>query len=271
MDTKHLINVQVTAGAAGAASPPAPAVRGQSRGARCAGPGREPHPPGGSGLGTAPSLPRPTPGERPLLRPCPGLSTARKVARPTSDPAEAAIFPAGRAGPGQRRARGAAAGCTAPTMGDESRGDGRAESARDLEKQLRLRVCVLSELQKTERDYVGTLEFLVSVRGSRRHGARAARAALSARGPGTRPGIAGTRIRAPTLGPRGRESFLMPGDAPSGRGEKLARVGEGCVSGNPCCPVSPHSSLPPSLVCSSALCNFVIFIFSLVFLPGDFV
>uniref|UniRef100_F7AVQ9 Phosphatidylinositol 3,4,5-trisphosphate-dependent Rac exchanger 2 protein n=1 Tax=Equus caballus TaxID=9796 RepID=F7AVQ9_HORSE len=36
------------------------------------------------------------------------------------------------------------------------------ESAKDLEKQLRLRVCVLSELQKTERDYVGTLEFLVS-------------------------------------------------------------------------------------------------------------
>lgn len=48
-------------------------------------------------------------------------------------------------------------------MSDESRGDSRAESARDLEKQLRLRVCVLSELQKTERDYVGTLEFLVSV------------------------------------------------------------------------------------------------------------
>ncbi|KAF6100683.1 phosphatidylinositol-3,4,5-trisphosphate dependent Rac exchange factor 2 [Phyllostomus discolor] len=47
-------------------------------------------------------------------------------------------------------------------MNDESRADGRAESAKDLEKQLRLRVCVLSELQKTERDYVGTLEFLVS-------------------------------------------------------------------------------------------------------------
>ncbi|XP_077928438.1 phosphatidylinositol 3,4,5-trisphosphate-dependent Rac exchanger 2 protein isoform X2 [Halichoerus grypus] len=47
-------------------------------------------------------------------------------------------------------------------MSDENRGDGRAESAKDLEKQLRLRVCVLSELQKTERDYVGTLEFLVS-------------------------------------------------------------------------------------------------------------
>lgn len=33
---------------------------------------------------------------------------------------------------------------------------------RDVDRQLRLRVCVLSELLKTERDYVGTLEFLVS-------------------------------------------------------------------------------------------------------------
>uniref|UniRef100_A0A7N4P432 Phosphatidylinositol-3,4,5-trisphosphate dependent Rac exchange factor 2 n=1 Tax=Sarcophilus harrisii TaxID=9305 RepID=A0A7N4P432_SARHA len=38
----------------------------------------------------------------------------------------------------------------------------KGESGKDLEKQLRLRVCVLSELLKTERDYVGTLEFLVS-------------------------------------------------------------------------------------------------------------
>lgn len=44
------------------------------------------------------------------------------------------------------------------------------ESARDADKQLRLRVCVLSELQKTERDYVGTLEFLVSVSGRPRAG-----------------------------------------------------------------------------------------------------
>ena len=225
MDTKHLINVQVTAGAAGVASPPAPAVRGQSRGARCAGPGWEPHPPGGSGLGTAPRLPRPTPGGRPLLRPRPGLSPARKVVRPTSDRAEAATFPAGRAGPGQRRARGAAAGGTAPTMSDESRGDGRAESARDLEKQLRLRVCVLSELQKTERDYVGTLEFLVSVRGSRRRGARAARAALSARGPGTRPGIAGTRIRAPTLGPRWGGGIFNAWRRAEGPGRKVISRG----------------------------------------------
>ncbi|XP_045077099.1 phosphatidylinositol 3,4,5-trisphosphate-dependent Rac exchanger 2 protein isoform X2 [Coregonus clupeaformis] len=42
------------------------------------------------------------------------------------------------------------------TMTDESKG----EYGKDLEKQLRLRVCVLNELLKTERDYVGTLEFL---------------------------------------------------------------------------------------------------------------
>lgn len=45
-------------------------------------------------------------------------------------------------------------------MTEENRSEHRAESGKDLEKQLRLRVCVLSELLKTERDYVGTLEFL---------------------------------------------------------------------------------------------------------------
>uniref|UniRef100_A0A7N6A4Y7 Phosphatidylinositol 3,4,5-trisphosphate-dependent Rac exchanger 2 protein n=1 Tax=Anabas testudineus TaxID=64144 RepID=A0A7N6A4Y7_ANATE len=45
-------------------------------------------------------------------------------------------------------------------MTDDSRSEHRAESGKDLEKQLRLRVCVLNELLKTERDYVGTLEFL---------------------------------------------------------------------------------------------------------------
>lgn len=49
------------------------------------------------------------------------------------------------------------------TMTEESKGEGKGESGKDLEKQLRLRVCVLNELLKTERDYVGTLEFLVSV------------------------------------------------------------------------------------------------------------
>uniref|UniRef100_A0A8C6XHT1 Phosphatidylinositol 3,4,5-trisphosphate-dependent Rac exchanger 2 protein n=1 Tax=Naja naja TaxID=35670 RepID=A0A8C6XHT1_NAJNA len=47
-------------------------------------------------------------------------------------------------------------------MTEESKGDGKGESGKDPEKQLRLRVCVLNELLKTERDYVNTLEFLVS-------------------------------------------------------------------------------------------------------------
>ncbi|XP_069477256.1 phosphatidylinositol 3,4,5-trisphosphate-dependent Rac exchanger 2 protein [Ambystoma mexicanum] len=47
-------------------------------------------------------------------------------------------------------------------MTEETRAEGKAESGKDAEKQLRLRVCVLNELLKTERDYVGTLEFLVS-------------------------------------------------------------------------------------------------------------
>ncbi|KAJ3611801.1 hypothetical protein NHX12_021815 [Muraenolepis orangiensis] len=45
-------------------------------------------------------------------------------------------------------------------MTEESKSEHRAESGKDLEKQLRLRVCVLNELLQTERDYVGTLDFL---------------------------------------------------------------------------------------------------------------
>uniref|UniRef100_A0A665W842 Phosphatidylinositol 3,4,5-trisphosphate-dependent Rac exchanger 2 protein n=1 Tax=Echeneis naucrates TaxID=173247 RepID=A0A665W842_ECHNA len=51
------------------------------------------------------------------------------------------------------------AGCCCLDAGP-SQSEHRAESGKDLEKQLRLRVCVLNELLKTERDYVGTLEFL---------------------------------------------------------------------------------------------------------------
>ncbi|KAM8966775.1 phosphatidylinositol 3,4,5-trisphosphate-dependent Rac exchanger 2 protein [Pelodytes ibericus] len=47
-------------------------------------------------------------------------------------------------------------------MTEENKPDSKGESGKDLERQLRLRVCVLSELLKTEKDYVGTLEFLVS-------------------------------------------------------------------------------------------------------------
>lgn len=164
-------------------------------------------------------------------------------------------------------------------MSDENRGDGRAESAKDLEKQLRLRVCVLSELQKTERDYVGTLEFLVSVSvsprgdagGGGRRGARIperpreARAALSAGERGTGPGIAGPRTRprmlcSPARGPPAglfhawtRNEFARALEICGF--EKLAPMGEGSCPGNPCYPIFPHS-LPLSLACSVALCHF---------------
>lgn len=49
-------------------------------------------------------------------------------------------------------------------MTEEGKSESKGEiSGKDLEKQLRLRVCVLTEILQTERDYVGTLEFLVSV------------------------------------------------------------------------------------------------------------
>ncbi|XP_059838423.1 phosphatidylinositol 3,4,5-trisphosphate-dependent Rac exchanger 2 protein [Hypanus sabinus] len=48
-------------------------------------------------------------------------------------------------------------------MTEEGKSESKGEiSGKDLEKQLRLRVCVLTEILKTERDYVETLEFLVS-------------------------------------------------------------------------------------------------------------
>lgn len=48
-------------------------------------------------------------------------------------------------------------------MTEEGKSESKGEiSGKDLEKQLRLRVCVLTEILQTERDYVGTLEFLVS-------------------------------------------------------------------------------------------------------------
>lgn len=69
-------------------------------------------------------------------------------------------------------------------MTEESKGEGKGESGKDLEKQLRLRVCVLNELLKTERDYVGTLEFLVSVSGGAGGPQPAGQAAPGAAGSG---------------------------------------------------------------------------------------
>lgn len=64
-------------------------------------------------------------------------------------------------------------------------GPGPCAAARESERQLRLRLCVLNEILGTERDYVGTLRFLQSVSAAR----------------GARSGASGAE-RAPNLWPR---------------------------------------------------------------------
>lgn len=99
-------------------------------------------------------------------------------------PRPAAGGDAGNFSCGQAGGRGAAG-----TMTEESKGEGKGESGKDLEKQLRLRVCVLTELLKTERDYVGTLEFLVSVSAGGTGGTCCTRGSPEgAEGAGARPG-----------------------------------------------------------------------------------
>lgn len=157
MDWKHLIDVQVTAVAAGAASPRAGAAWGRS-----GGPGPDPALPGVSRSESRASRARAA-ARAPSSAHGPASGQHVKLRGPAGDSAaEAATLRAAEAaaGAGQRT-------CPQPrarlaTMSDES--------AKDADKQLRLRVCVLSELQKTERDYVGTLEFLVSVSGRPRAG-----------------------------------------------------------------------------------------------------
>lgn len=101
-------------------------------------------------------------------------------------------------------------------MTEESKGEGKGESGKDLEKQLRLRVCVLNELLKTERDYVGTLEFLVSVSGGARSGADAGGASPRLASPG---GPAAARRRRRPRGGAGR--------AAAGRGTARPAAGRG--------------------------------------------
>ncbi|GCC22616.1 hypothetical protein chiPu_0001004 [Chiloscyllium punctatum] len=47
-------------------------------------------------------------------------------------------------------------------MDEESHPENGVESGKDTDRQLRLRVCVMNEILKTERDYVGSLKFLKS-------------------------------------------------------------------------------------------------------------
>lgn len=147
-------------------------------------------------------------------------------------------------------------------MSEESRGD--------LERQLRLRVCVLSELQKTERDYVATLEFLVSVSVPRRGARHCLRGDRHRHG----SGIAATgAARGPVCAGRGpRGEMSMPGERGVSRAsgrcrfEKLAGVGDAACPGNP--GIFPHPPQPsPRLACRITLCVSPRFSPS----PGDFV
>lgn len=134
-------------------------------------------------------------------------------------------------------------------MTEESKGEGKGESGKDLEKQLRLRVCVLNELLKTERDYVGTLEFLVSVSGGARSEAggggtspRLARGAAVARGAVRAAAGGGTGRSQPREGfpPRARR-----GGCSCLKGRESNRFGKGW--GGVACVVSarPPPFLPP--------------------------
>lgn len=103
------------------------------------------------------------------------------------------------------------------------------ESSRDADKQLRLRVCVLSELQKTERDYVGTLEFLVSVSG------RSPRRAPSPEHC-VRQHRASERVTRGPRGPRGPGDRLVAKPTQTGQGlEELAW--EKLTCGHSACPI----------------------------------
>lgn len=122
-----------------------------------------------------------------------------------------------------------APGATAPSSGP-------CAAARESERQLRLRLCVLNEILGTERDYVGTLRFLQSVSVSR--GARGVRSAgASARGGPHNlwPQIPGVS-RVASGAPRGvrrevkRPGFYRAGLSPPRLAGSPARPG---VSGTP--------------------------------------
>lgn len=107
-----------------------------------------------------------------------------------SDPRDGA----GEGAPPDPRAPGAAAPSSGPCA-----------AARDSERQLRLRLCVLNEILGTERDYVGTLRFLQSVSVSQGAGGQRSAGASERGGPHNlwprSPGVSRVALRAP-LGAR---------------------------------------------------------------------
>lgn len=93
-------------------------------------------------------------------------------------------------------------------------GSGPCAAARESERQLRLRLCVLNEILGTERDYVGTLRFLQSVSVSPGSAGAAGRGASARGGPPNLwppiPGVARVAAGAPRGARRGARSPGLP-------------------------------------------------------------
>jgi|UniRef100_A0A8C0WKK5 hypothetical protein len=100
-----------------------------------------------------------------------------------------------------------------PAPGAAAPSSGPCAAARESERQLRLRLCVLNEILGTERDYVGTLRFLQSVSVAGGAGTASARPATCGRGPGGSRCLGG----APS-GHRHPDSFRARGRPDSLRG-----------------------------------------------------
>lgn len=184
------------------ASPPA---------APCAGPAAEPGPPA-----------------RPVRDGAPGRLSRRSARSPRR---RKELVPRGRVRmevSGGRDPGGDGAGDSAPpdalAHGAAAPNSGPCAAARESERQLRLRLCVLNEILGTERDYVGTLRFLQSVsvapRGARGQSLLRPPALLRSSAGG---GWGGSRVGPHNLWPRspGRGSRGSPQRHPAGRAEPL--------------------------------------------------
>lgn len=130
-----------------------------------------------------------------------------------------------------------APGAPAPSSGP-------CAAARESERQLRLRLCVLNEILGTERDYVGTLRFLQSVSVSRgAWGQRSARASAPGGPHNLWPQIPGV-ARVASGAPRGAHiEVRSPGLLQSWSVASLAGLQSSPDPGSPALHF-PHGTLP---------------------------
>lgn len=214
------------------AGPLPPLVR-PPRAASAPRPGRPPPGPPASPPASPPAAPcagpaaEPGPPARPVRDGAPGRLSRRSARSPRRGKE---LVPRGRARmevSGGRDPGGDGAGGSAPpdplAHGAAAPNSGPCTAARESERQLRLRLCVLNEILGTERDYVGTLRFLQSVSvapGGSRGQSPLRPPALLRRSAGV--GV-GSGVGPHNLWPRspGRGSRGSPQRHPAGRAEPL--------------------------------------------------